>query len=35
MEITFLGTGSAYPSPHRGTTSYTLRMQLNNGDKLN
>lgn len=25
MDITFLGTGSAYPSPHRGASALVLR----------
>lgn len=25
MDVTFLGTGSAYPSPHRGASALVLR----------
>ena len=27
MDITFLGTGSAYPSPHRGASALVLRTE--------
>lgn len=27
MDLTFLGTGSAYPSPHRGASAVVLRTE--------
>lgn len=27
MDVTFLGTGSAYPSPHRGASALVLRTE--------
>lgn len=27
MDMTFLGTGSAYPSPHRGASALVLRTE--------
>lgn len=27
MDLTFLGTGSAYPSPHRGASALVLRTE--------
>lgn len=27
MDVTFLGTGSAYPSPHRGASALVLRAE--------
>lgn len=27
MDLTFLGTGSAYPSPHRGASAVVLRSE--------